>query len=297
MCNSTRRQQTTLCHLRKFHFESYPSHVSDLKKGAYRSIIIQQVLRDLKRTISYHKLINTGPIRNTSDNVNLFWLDVHYRFIANRQENVYHLQKQTEHTSGVLSWPIEQPTSSLTHPRMFEYFHITVGNFYFHRMIRTGHLLISLNDSTWKQFEWGIMLPWVRCSLTVDCIAPMGSQWRGTCQLDKKPHYRYSGCHHYDMSAFNVILGIAFNFSTSIYSANSSSHFFTPFYNLAPLWGTEVSLITPPPVNQSLLDNWTPLDSYGRFDQVMTDADIPGEFRHQTLSSSSSPSKSPTSTR
>src|SRR5699024_4496476 len=126
----------------------------------------------------------------------------------------------------------EAPTSALTHPRMFEYFHTTADNFYFHRMVRSSHLVISISESTWQPFELGIMLAWVRCALTEGCIVPLGSQWRSSCRLDKKPHYRYSGCHHYDMSALNVVLGIAYNYSSSEYSAPPSSRFFAPFYKL-----------------------------------------------------------------
>ena len=53
------------------------------------------------------------------------------------------------------------------------------------------------------------MLPWIECTLTKDCIDPFGAQSSG-CRFDKKPLYRYSGCHLYDSSALNVALGVAF---------------------------------------------------------------------------------------
>lgn len=290
---------TQLCQIRKFHFETYPSHVSELKTAAYRSIIIQELLRDLKRTINYYRLSLKRQHKKLSSQINLFWLDAHYRFINSRYSLISILQNSTLNTSGILSWPIEQPTSALTHPRMFEYFHITADNFFFHRMIRTGHLLISLNDSTWAQFQWGIMMPWVRCSLTVDCIAPLGSQWRSTCRLDKKPHYRYSGCHHYDMSALNVVLGIAFNFSSTIYSAHSNTRFFTPFYNIVPPEGntstdhikkrTQLTIQQQQQQYPTQTDSWSRLDSYGRFDQLMNDDDIPPEWKRKLLPSSTIP--------
>lgn len=204
--------------------------MSDLKTAAFRSIIIQEVLRDLKLTQLYHNLVNNSKSdKIPSTKFDLVWLDVHYRFVQSRHANLVSLLNRTSHDSGIASWPIGQPTSSLTHPRMFDFFHTTAESFYFHRMVRSGHLLISISPSTWHTFEWGIMLPWVRCALTVECIAPLGSQWRSSCALDKKPHYRYSGCHHYDMSALNVVLAIAFNFSSSTYSLHENKQFFTSF--------------------------------------------------------------------
>ncbi len=37
------------------------------------------------------------------------------------------------------------------------------------------------------------------------------------CRFDKKPQFRYSGCHSYDVSALNIILGQMFNFDESKY--------------------------------------------------------------------------------
>ncbi|KAH9416299.1 hypothetical protein DERP_000800 [Dermatophagoides pteronyssinus] len=223
LCQQPKRNgKQILCTIRTFQYDIYPSHVSDLRMAAYRSIIIQEMLRDIKLTRQYRRkqmiknnennILNNNDKkdkifnRNINDTTTIIWLDPQYHFIDSKHSIIEQLQSKILHQSGILSWPIEQPTSALTHPRMFEYFHTTKENFYFHRMIRPGHLMITINDQTWKPFEWGIMLPWVRCALTSDCISPLGSQWRSTCRLDKKPHYRYSGCHHYDMSALNVVL-------------------------------------------------------------------------------------------
>ena len=54
-----------------------------------------------------------------------------------------------------------------------------------------------------------LMLPWLQCALLPDCVAPTGAQ-AGGCRFNKKPHYRYSGCHGYDTSALNVALGLMF---------------------------------------------------------------------------------------
>ena len=61
------------------------------------------------------------------------------------------------------------------------------------------------------------MLPWVKCALKEDCIAPRGSKFYG-CDFSRKPTFLYSGCHRYEMSAFSNITAIMFNFEQSIYT-------------------------------------------------------------------------------
>lgn len=231
---------------------------------------------------------NTTDFQMTQEPLTLIWLDVQYRFINKKYHYLKELIHETVHQTGIMSWPIGQPTSALTHPRMFEYFNTSKENFYFHRMIRPGHLLISISEQTWEPFQWSIMLPWVRCALTSNCIAPLGSQWRSTCRLDKKPHYRYSGCHHYDMSALNVILGIAFNYSSLAYSARLSNRFFLPI-------DKQPQQLTTSLLHHQVMDNTDDnLFEYqfedeskvpSRFDSVFTDDDLPNNDDLQEKSS------------
>lgn len=48
----------------------------------------------------------------------------------------------------------------------------------------------------------------------------------GGCKFNKKPQYRYSGCHGYDASAFNIILGLKWNFDETKYSIRGESNMF-----------------------------------------------------------------------
>lgn len=50
----------------------------------------------------------------------------------------------------------------------------------------------------------------------------LGAQSSG-CKFNKKPQYRYSGCHSYDVSAFNIVLGLTWNFDEHKYSLNEDS--------------------------------------------------------------------------
>lgn len=69
------------------------------------------------------------------------------------------------------------------------------------------------------------MLPWVQCSLTQDCIIPIGAQSEG-CKFNKKPQYRYSGCHSYDASALNIVLGLKFKLDESKYTYSGKERLF-----------------------------------------------------------------------
>lgn len=48
----------------------------------------------------------------------------------------------------------------------------------------------------------------------------LGAQSNG-CKFNKKPLYRYSGCHGYDASAFNIVLGLTWHLDDTKYSLSS----------------------------------------------------------------------------
>ncbi|XP_054708211.1 uncharacterized protein LOC129218052 [Uloborus diversus] len=190
LCNSTN------CLLRDFDFGPYPSHIKNLELNAYRPIVIQEVLNQAGAVIM---------------------MDVQYVFTSGE---IHSILKQAE-KEGLVSWSIHQPTSALTHPRMFDFFNTRQEKFFFHRMVEPNHIVLYNLQS----IHFRVMLPWVKCSLVPNCIAPIGSQNSG-CRFDKKPLYRYSGCHRYDTSALNVALGVMFDFSSSHYYAKEEDKFF-----------------------------------------------------------------------
>lgn len=63
-----------------------------------------------------------------------------------------------------------------------------------------------------------LMLPWVKCALLEECISPPGAQNTG-CNYFRRPLYKYTGCHRYDMSALNIILGKTFGFEEEPYTS------------------------------------------------------------------------------
>lgn len=82
--------------------------------------------------------------------------------------------------------------------------------------------LLIVNTET---IHKNVMLPWVQCALTQDCIIPIGAQSVG-CKFDKKPQYRYSGCHSYDTSALNIVLGLLFKQDSGEYTFSDNSNCF-----------------------------------------------------------------------
>lgn len=175
-----------MCLVKRFNFEDYPDHIRDLSLRAYRPIILQT-------------LLDSGNC--------LLWLDIDRQLTRSSSTNLQKLLNLSQNggSDGIIGWSAGHPTSSLTHPKMFPFFQTDVENYYFHRMIDPSQLLLCKNQNLVNK----VMHPWVACTLKKDCIAPFGAQASG-CRFDKKPLYRYSGCHSYDAAALNVALGLAF---------------------------------------------------------------------------------------
>lgn len=72
--------------------------------------------------------------------------------------------------SGIVTWSMHVAVTSLTHPSMFHYFHTLAESFYFLQMVEATRLLIYNTPEVHSD----IMLPWIQCALTQDCILPIG---------------------------------------------------------------------------------------------------------------------------
>lgn len=153
----------------------------------------------------------------------IFFLESNTRFLKNvTSEHINDIYESVLHNSGILAWPMESnpAVSSLTHKKMFEYFHTDSDNFIFSPMVSSSYLLILNKENIHRD----IMLNWVLCAITRDCIGPIGAQ-SGGCRFDKKPQYRYSGCHSYDTSALNIVLGLKFKSDYNKYSYQGNKLF------------------------------------------------------------------------
>ncbi|XP_018792700.1 PREDICTED: uncharacterized protein LOC108971228 [Bactrocera latifrons] len=183
-CNITR------CSVINYDLSVFPSHAFDRRMHAYRPIVIKDALTRSK---------------------SILFVENYIRFRGGNHD----LQKLRNKvlSTGVLGWNTSTAVSTRTHPKMFEYFQTDADDFIFLRMVDLDIVLFL--DTPFV--EKNIMLPWLKCALTVECIDPIGAQWNG-CKYNKKPLYRYSGCHAYDVSAFNIVLGLTWHLDVSKYS-------------------------------------------------------------------------------
>lgn len=139
---------------------------------------------------------------------------------------------------GLAGWVIRNPTSAVTHPKMFEYFKTDPDKYYFHHAVELNHIILFNTPHIHKK----LMLPWVKCALSEDCINPTGAQNTG-CNYKRRPFFRYSGCHHYDMSALNIILGLMFDFSSQKYAVDEGVRVFDSMDKISETSGRNISFI------------------------------------------------------
>ncbi|KAF9795682.1 hypothetical protein SFRURICE_003875 [Spodoptera frugiperda] len=182
-CNSSK------CAIIDLDLDTFPSHVSDESIHAVRPLVIQ------------HALSRVGGV---------IFCEASQRWAGTPAE-LAALWARAAAGGGVLAWPRRAAVTSLTHPRMFHYFHATIDDFLFVQMMDVTRLIVVNKPSVVD-----IMRPWIQCVLTLDCIMPIGAQSVG-CRFDKKPQYRYSGCHGQDASALSIVLGLRSGFEESAY--------------------------------------------------------------------------------
>lgn len=73
--------------------------------------------------------------------------------------------------SGVLGWTTRLAVSSRTHPKMFDYFQTDAENFMFLPMVSMNVVLFVDSELVNEK----ILLPWIKCTLTLECIHPIGN--------------------------------------------------------------------------------------------------------------------------
>ncbi|XP_055374418.1 uncharacterized protein LOC129607420 [Condylostylus longicornis] len=193
-CNSSK------CSVIIYDLSVYPSYLMDQRMHAYRPLVIKDALQRSKQILFTENYIR---YRGTS-------------------RDLHDLKLKSLQNGGILGWTTPLAVSTLTHPKMFGYFQTNAENFQFSRMINLDAIFITDTPIVNEK----ILLPWIKCCLTMECIDPIGAQ-SGGCKYNKKPQFRYSGCHAYDTSALNIVLGLTWHDETK-YSLSGDTN--TIFY-------------------------------------------------------------------
>lgn len=68
----------------------------------------------------------------------VIWADEAEYFLPGNWTPIVVQAKET----GLAAWTIEDPTSAITHPKMFDYFETKQSSYYFHRAVETSHIVI-----------------------------------------------------------------------------------------------------------------------------------------------------------
>lgn len=146
------RSLTTYCNNSKctvipYDLTPFPSHVADEHMHAFRPLIIKDALQ---RCHSILFIENNMRVRGTPFDMR----------DALRQAN----------RTGVLGWTTRQAVSSRTHPKMFDYFVTNQDSFIFLPMVSMDAVFFIGSESMFGK----ILLPWIKCTLTLECIHPIG---------------------------------------------------------------------------------------------------------------------------
>lgn len=141
---------TTKCIIITYDFSPLPSYIlDDNKMHAFRPIIIQDALQRSKIILFIENNIRIHGSNNELNN----------------------LIRKTELNSGILGWTTSrQAVSSRTHPRTFYYFQTDADSFLFLPMVSMDFVIFVNNNKIIND----IMLQWIKCTLTLECIHPIG---------------------------------------------------------------------------------------------------------------------------
>jgi len=140
-----------------YDLSEFPSFVADQRTHAYRPIVIKD---GLMRARSVLFLENSMRVRGGSAQLRSLQSIVMNPGVG----------KSAVKSAGVLGWNTATAVSSLTHPKMFDYFESKAEEFNFLRMVDLDAVFFS--DSSLVAEK--IMLPWLKCCLTLECIDPIG---------------------------------------------------------------------------------------------------------------------------
>jgi len=79
----------------------------------------------------------------------ILWLDIDRRFLPSTKSNLRGFIESAVNGGGkgIVAWPSGHPTSSLTHPKMLQFFQTKAENYFFHRMIDPSQLVVCKSEN------------------------------------------------------------------------------------------------------------------------------------------------------
>ncbi|KAK6177591.1 hypothetical protein SNE40_015662 [Patella caerulea] len=193
------------CIVRRFHFEAYPDHVTDISNFAWRPLIIQAVLEETGSVL----YIEPTTRFKSSNSLELF-----------RKRGTRHFYLWDEETfSSVVGY---------TDKGMFDFLEEKRCEFVDTGLISTEIMVFYKTNITWNS----ILRPWLACAFNQNCIAPQGARSDYCFHIR---HPRTTGCHMFDQSAISIITNRVFQITAdrkkmippriTYYSAQEETYF------------------------------------------------------------------------
>ena len=178
---------------RKFDFNEYPPHVTNLVNYAWKPLIIQKILGEFDGAM---------------------WFDSSIRFKGNNTHEV--LQRLARQRSGFMFFVgiTGHSIIAATHPGMMEYIPIKTNDSVKDMFEANSMIVINTPEVQTHIMKW-----LVTCALIEDCIAPVGAKLY--CGFNF-PKDKFGGCHRYDQSLVNILVSNA-------YSADRNRYVFQGF--------------------------------------------------------------------
>lgn len=96
------------------------------------------------------------------------FLDPNVRITTPNVSKLFALYKN----KSIVGWETRSriATTTLTHPKMFDYFRTPAENFFFLPLVLVDKLIVYNT----LDLHQDIMLPWIQCALISECISPIG---------------------------------------------------------------------------------------------------------------------------
>ncbi len=166
--------------LRPFHFDSYPAHVHNLYKYAWKPLIINEVSEEYEIIV---------------------WADTSIRFKTPIQQHVFPYFLKANLTYVGMPGRVNANIAQLTHDGTISYFNLTRKELSELPQIQATFGAYWITAPVRK-----ILDEWVDCAMHENCIAPKGATLVCRRPYGGLENTEFAGCHRFDQSALDLIL-------------------------------------------------------------------------------------------